>query len=37
MFPAGEYDFVFDVDMGPATGTKKLPYNRGQEMDLPRA
>jgi len=28
-FPRGEYDFVFDVDMGPAYGMRKLPYNRG--------
>lgn len=30
VFPAGEYDFVFDVDMGPALGMRKLPYNKGQ-------
>mmetsp|Transcript_28111 Transcript_28111/g.81064 ORF Transcript_28111/g.81064 Transcript_28111/m.81064 type:complete len:740 (-) Transcript_28111:142-2361(-) len=30
IFPRGEYDFVFDVDMGPAHGMRKLPYNRGQ-------
>mmetsp|Transcript_32365 Transcript_32365/g.68977 ORF Transcript_32365/g.68977 Transcript_32365/m.68977 type:complete len:772 (+) Transcript_32365:3-2318(+) len=30
VFPAGEYDFVFDVDMGPAHGMRKLPFNRGQ-------
>lgn len=26
----GEYDFVFDVDMGPSRGIGKLPYNKGQ-------
>lgn len=30
IFPAGEYDFVFDVDMGPSLGMRKLPYNKGQ-------
>eukprot|EP00927_Polykrikos_kofoidii_P049319 TRINITY_DN43393_c0_g1_i1.p1 TRINITY_DN43393_c0_g1~~TRINITY_DN43393_c0_g1_i1.p1 ORF type:complete len:765 (+),score=159.92 TRINITY_DN43393_c0_g1_i1:70-2295(+) len=30
VFPKGEYDFVWDVDMGPAHGTKRLPYNKGQ-------
>ncbi|CAK9034831.1 Phospholipase A-2-activating protein (PLA2P) (PLAP), partial [Durusdinium trenchii] len=30
VFPSGEYDFVWDVDMGPSMGTKKLPFNRGQ-------
>ncbi|CAL1156760.1 unnamed protein product [Cladocopium goreaui] len=30
VFPAGEYDFVFDIDMGAAVSTKKLPFNRGQ-------
>eukprot|EP00434_Breviolum_minutum_P002982 symbB.v1.2.002621.t1/scaffold139.1/size300179/4 len=30
VFPAGEYDFVFDVDMGPSVGSRKLPFNRGQ-------
>eukprot|EP00811_Abedinium_folium_P023659 NODE_3327_length_2052_cov_8.360519.p1 GENE.NODE_3327_length_2052_cov_8.360519~~NODE_3327_length_2052_cov_8.360519.p1 ORF type:complete len:428 (-),score=129.53 NODE_3327_length_2052_cov_8.360519:726-2009(-) len=29
VFPSGEYDFVWDVDMGPAIGMRKLPYNRG--------
>eukprot|EP00913_Durusdinium_trenchii_P017997 g16913.t1 len=31
VFPSGEYDFVWDVDMGPSMGTKKLPFNRGQD------
>ncbi|CAJ1433075.1 unnamed protein product, partial [Effrenium voratum] len=30
VFPKGEYDFVFDVDMGPSRGTSQLPYNKGQ-------
>jgi len=34
------YDFVFDIDMGAAVGTKKLPFNRGQDGEtlglLPR-
>lgn len=30
VFPRGDYDFVFDVDMGPSLGMRKLPYNRGQ-------
>lgn len=30
VFAKGEYDFVFDVDMGPAHGMRRLPYNRGQ-------
>merc|ERR1712137_807133 len=29
VFPRGEYDFVWDVDMGPALGMRKLPYNKG--------
>jgi len=28
-FEAGEYDFVFSVDMGGNRGTRKLPYNKG--------
>jgi len=30
VFPAGEYDFVFDVDMGPSRDIGKLPYNKSQ-------
>mmetsp|Transcript_49908 Transcript_49908/g.139713 ORF Transcript_49908/g.139713 Transcript_49908/m.139713 type:complete len:746 (+) Transcript_49908:75-2312(+) len=30
VFPRGDYDFVFDVDMGAALGMRKLPYNKGQ-------
>ena len=30
VFPAGEYDFIFDVDLGASFGTKQLPFNRGQ-------
>ncbi|CAE7744590.1 lub1, partial [Symbiodinium sp. CCMP2456] len=30
VFPAGEYDFIFDVDLGASFGTKPLPFNRGQ-------
>ncbi|CAE8596624.1 unnamed protein product, partial [Polarella glacialis] len=30
VFPRGEYDFIFDVDMGAGTGLKKLPYNKDQ-------
>lgn len=30
VFARGEYDFVFDVEMGPDMGMKKLPYNKGQ-------
>jgi len=30
VFPAGEYDFVFDVDMGPSLGMRQLPFNREQ-------
>lgn len=30
VFPQGEYDFIFDVDMGPALGMRKLPYSHGQ-------
>jgi len=34
------YDFVFDIDMGAAVGTKKLTFNRGQDGEtlgvLPR-
>eukprot|EP00414_Alexandrium_minutum_P000661 CAMPEP_0113818816 /NCGR_PEP_ID=MMETSP0328-20130328/429_1 /TAXON_ID=39455 /ORGANISM="Alexandrium minutum" /LENGTH=674 /DNA_ID=CAMNT_0000786751 /DNA_START=75 /DNA_END=2099 /DNA_ORIENTATION=- /assembly_acc=CAM_ASM_000350 len=30
VFARGEYDFVFDVDMGASLGMRKLPYNRGQ-------
>eukprot|EP00930_Biecheleria_cincta_P097447 TRINITY_DN8915_c0_g1_i1.p1 TRINITY_DN8915_c0_g1~~TRINITY_DN8915_c0_g1_i1.p1 ORF type:complete len:761 (+),score=170.13 TRINITY_DN8915_c0_g1_i1:301-2283(+) len=30
IFKAGEYDFIFDVDMGPAHGMRKLPYNKGE-------
>mmetsp|Transcript_15532 Transcript_15532/g.47871 ORF Transcript_15532/g.47871 Transcript_15532/m.47871 type:complete len:867 (+) Transcript_15532:108-2708(+) len=30
VFPRGDYDFVFDVDMGPAQGMRRLPYNKGQ-------
>jgi len=30
VFPRGEYDFVFDVDMGASLGMRQLPYNRGQ-------
>jgi phospholipase A-2-activating protein len=30
VFARGEYDFVWDVDMGPAHGMKKLPFNKGQ-------
>merc|ERR1712232_1006849 len=29
IFKRGEYDFVFDVDMGAQYGMRKLPYNRG--------
>mmetsp|Transcript_26757 Transcript_26757/g.61649 ORF Transcript_26757/g.61649 Transcript_26757/m.61649 type:complete len:743 (+) Transcript_26757:84-2312(+) len=28
-FEAGEYDFVFSVDMGGNRGSRELPYNRG--------
>lgn len=28
MFPAGEYDHVFDVDLGDGL-MRKLPYNNG--------
>eukprot|EP00929_Paragymnodinium_shiwhaense_P074291 TRINITY_DN38005_c0_g1_i1.p1 TRINITY_DN38005_c0_g1~~TRINITY_DN38005_c0_g1_i1.p1 ORF type:complete len:746 (-),score=178.12 TRINITY_DN38005_c0_g1_i1:176-2413(-) len=38
IFPAGEYDFVWDVDMGAAYGMKKLPYNKGQNpMEIAEA
>eukprot|EP00429_Kryptoperidinium_foliaceum_P002024 CAMPEP_0176021228 /NCGR_PEP_ID=MMETSP0120_2-20121206/10303_1 /TAXON_ID=160619 /ORGANISM="Kryptoperidinium foliaceum, Strain CCMP 1326" /LENGTH=776 /DNA_ID=CAMNT_0017354339 /DNA_START=62 /DNA_END=2390 /DNA_ORIENTATION=- len=30
VFPKGEYDFIFDVDMGPSRGIGRLPYNRDQ-------
>lgn len=30
VFAKGEYDFIFDVELGPSTGMKKLPYNKGQ-------
>lgn len=30
VFPKGEYDFVWDVDMGPSHGMAKLPFNKGQ-------
>eukprot|EP00928_Gymnodinium_smaydae_P078677 TRINITY_DN62784_c0_g1_i1.p1 TRINITY_DN62784_c0_g1~~TRINITY_DN62784_c0_g1_i1.p1 ORF type:complete len:750 (-),score=174.68 TRINITY_DN62784_c0_g1_i1:117-2366(-) len=30
VFPRGEYDYVWDVDMGPSMGMRKLPYNKGQ-------
>mmetsp|Transcript_39387 Transcript_39387/g.116794 ORF Transcript_39387/g.116794 Transcript_39387/m.116794 type:complete len:743 (-) Transcript_39387:20-2248(-) len=29
-FPSGEYDFIFDVDMGTGMGMRRLPYNKGQ-------
>jgi len=30
IFPAGEYDFIFDVEMGAGGATTRLPYNKGQ-------
>jgi len=30
VFPKGEYDFIFDVDMGASLGMRKLPYSKGQ-------
>eukprot|EP00931_Biecheleriopsis_adriatica_P101800 TRINITY_DN7687_c0_g1_i1.p1 TRINITY_DN7687_c0_g1~~TRINITY_DN7687_c0_g1_i1.p1 ORF type:complete len:770 (+),score=209.30 TRINITY_DN7687_c0_g1_i1:54-2312(+) len=30
VFPAGEYDFIFDVDMGAGLGMRKLPFTKGQ-------
>jgi len=29
-FEAGEYDYVFDVEIGEGSGYKKLPYRRGE-------
>ncbi|CAD7931002.1 unnamed protein product [Amoebophrya sp. A25] len=31
-FPAGEYDYVFDVEVGEGGRTAKLPYNEGDNQ-----
>jgi len=34
VFARGEYDFIFDVDMGGGAGMRKLPYNTGENPML---
>ncbi len=34
LFPAGEYDYVFDVELGENGRTARLPYNDGRRGSL---